>query len=189
MDARKQQAKDAGRRYRLQWTWVRLNRISPHLQRAVLAAEDARFLLHRGVDWQGLKEAVAIDLEAGEFTHGGSTITQQLAKNLYLSTDRSFARKAKEAWIARSLERHLGKRRIFEIYLNVAEWGNGVYGAEAAARHHFGKPAADLTDAEAALLAAILPAPRRYDPLRVTQYIGARQQTILQEMNQVRLPK
>ena len=119
------------------------------------------------------------NLEAGEFRRGGSTITQQLAKNLYLSPERSLLRKAREALITRSLEHELTKPRILELYLNVAEWGHGIFGAEAAARHHFGKSAAELSIEEAALLAAILPSPRRYDPMRVTKYLRNRQQHIL----------
>ena len=119
------------------------------------------------------------------FRSGGSTITQQLAKNLYLSTERSLLRKAREALITRSLEHHLTKERILELYLNVAEWGNGVYGAEAAAHHHFGKSAQDLTADEAAWLAAILPSPRRYDPLRKTAFLSKRHERILRSMNKI----
>jgi monofunctional biosynthetic peptidoglycan transglycosylase len=116
---------------------------------------------------------------------GGSTITQQLAKNLYLSSERSLLRKAREALITRSLEHRLSKERILELYLNVAEWGRGVYGAEAAARHHFGKSAADLTADEAAWLAAILPSPQRYDPIRKTSALTRRHQRILRWMDKV----
>ncbi len=168
-----------------QWTWVPLSRMSRHLQHAAIAAEDASFFIHEGFDWEGIKDAAIHNLEAGEMTRGGSTITQQLAKNLYLSTERSLIRKAREALITRSLEHHLTKERILELYLNVAEWGNGVYGAEAAARHHFGKSAQDLTAEEAAWLAAILPSPRRYDPLRKTAFLNKRQQRILKSMNRI----
>jgi len=161
------------------WIWVPLSRISPHLQRAVIVAEDATFFQHEGFDWEGIKEAAAKNLEVGRLKKGGSTITQQVAKNLYLSSEKTFLRKAQEAMIARSLEHHLTKKRILEIYLNIAEWGRGVYGAEAAARHHFGKSAGELTAEEAALLAAMLPAPRAYDPLRITRYLSLRQQQIL----------
>lgn len=168
-----------------QWTWVPLSRISRHLQHAVVAAEDASFFIHEGFDWEGIKDAAIHNLEAGELKRGGSTITQQLAKNLYLSTERSLVRKAREALITRSLEHHLTKERILELYLNVAEWGNGVYGAEAAARHHFGKSALDLTAEESAWLAAILPSPRRYDPLRKTAALSHRYERILHRMKQV----
>jgi monofunctional glycosyltransferase len=179
MDHRQTQAKEQGRAAPRQWMWVPLSRISPHLRRAVVAAEDASFFNHEGFDWEGMKEAAKYNLEAGEFKRGGSTITQQLAKNLYLSSERSLFRKAREALITRSLEQHLTKKRILELYLNVAEWGQGIYGAEAAARHHFGKPSSDLTADEAAWLAAMLPSPRRYDPLRKTTFLTRRHERIL----------
>jgi monofunctional biosynthetic peptidoglycan transglycosylase len=150
----------------------------------VVAAEDASFFTHEGFDWEGIKDAALYDLEKGELKRGGSTITQQLAKNLYLSSERSLFRKAREALITRALEQQLSKDRILELYLNVAEWGNGVYGAEAAARHHFKKPAKDLTMEEAAWLAAILPSPRRYDPLRMTTALTRRHERILRRMHQ-----
>ena len=121
-------------------------------------------------------------------TRGGSTITQQLAKNLYLSSERSLWRKAREALITRTLEHRLTKERILELYLNVVEWGRGIYGAEAAARHHFGKSAADLTAVEAAWLAAILPSPQRYDPIRKTAALTRRHQRILRWMPKVSTP-
>lgn len=164
------------------WVWVPLSRISSHLQRAVIVSEDASFYTHEGFDWKGIREAAEKDLETGRLQKGGSTITQQLAKNLYLSSEKTLLRKANEALIARSLERHLTKKRILEIYLNVVEWGHGVYGAEAAARHHFRKSARELTSEESALLAAILPAPRLHDPLKTTRYLSVRQQQILRRM-------
>ena len=172
-----------GPRMKPEWVWVSLTKISPHLQRAVIVAEDASFFQHEGFDWEGIKHAARKDFEAVAFKKGGSTITQQLAKNLYLSTEKTFLRKAKEALITRELEHQLTKQRILELYLNVAEWGRGVYGAEAAARHHFGKSAFELTPPEAALLAAILPAPGHYDPLRETRYLAVRRQQILRWMN------
>ena len=178
MQARAKESPAVGR----EWQWVPLSRISPNLIRAVLAAEDASFFQHEGFDWQGIEHAALKNLRSRSLARGGSTITQQLAKNLYLSSEKSLLRKANEALITRLLEHHLAKRRILEIYLNVVEWGNGVYGAEAAARHHFGKSAADLTAAESALLAAILPAPRSYDPLRTTRYLLVRQQQIMRWM-------
>ncbi|NJL16159.1 MAG: monofunctional biosynthetic peptidoglycan transglycosylase [Nitrospira sp.] len=165
------------------WVWVPLSRISPHLRHAVVAAEDASFFTHEGFDWEGIHAAALYNLEAGEMKRGGSTITQQLAKNLYLSSERSLLRKAREALITRSLEQHLTKKRILELYLNVAEWGKGVYGAEAAARHHFGKPSRDLTADEAAWLAAMLPSPRRYDPMRKTTFLTRRHERILKWVN------
>ncbi len=162
--------------------WVPLSRISPHLKRAVVVAEDARFYSHEGFDWEGMRVALMRNWKKGELYRGGSTITQQLAKNLYLSPQKSIFRKLREAMIARELERHLSKGRILEIYLNVVEWGNHVYGAEAAARHHFYKSAAHLTREESALLAAMLPSPRQYDPLRVTRFLEKRQRFILRYM-------
>ena len=179
IETRHAQATEQGRAIGRHWTWVPLSRISPSLRHAVVAAEDSSFFTHEGFDWEGIKQAAKYNLEAGELKRGGSTITQQLAKNLYLSSERSLLRKAREALITRSLEQHLTKERILELYLNVAEWGKGVYGAEAAARHHFKKPARDLTADEAAWLAAILPSPRRYDPLRKTTFLTRRHNRIL----------
>lgn len=180
MEARRAQAQ--GRKIERQWVWVPLSRISPHLRQAVVVAEDASFFTHEGFDWEGIKDAARYNLEAGKLKRGGSTITQQLAKNLYLSSERSLLRKAREALITRSLEHHLTKERIFELYLNVAEWGQGVYGAEAAARHHFKKSSRDLSAGEAAWLAAILPSPRRYDPLRKTTALTRRHDRILKRI-------
>ena len=188
IDSRQAAARKQGRPLARAWTWVPLSRISPHLSRAVIAAEDASFFIHEGFDWEGSKDAALHNLEAGEMKRGGSTITQQLAKNLYLSSERSLLRKAREALITRSLEHRLTKARILELYLNVAEWGRGIYGAEAAARHHFSKSAAELTAEEAAWLAAVLPSPQRYDPLRHTAALARRQQRILRSMQHVPAP-
>jgi len=187
IQARTDEARGQGRPFPLRWTWVPLGRISPHLQTAVVVAEDASFFSHEGFDWTGIQEATLRNIKAGRLHRGGSTITQQLAKNLYLSSEKNLLRKAHEALLTRSLERHLSKRRILELYLNVAEWGNGVFGAEAAAQHHFGKPARALTPEEAALLAAMLPSPRAYDPLRTTRYLTVRQQQILRWMGRSRI--
>jgi monofunctional biosynthetic peptidoglycan transglycosylase len=189
MEARQEQAEASGMRLGRHWIWAPMSRISPHLRRAVVAAEDASFFTHEGFDWEGMKDAALYDLEQGALKRGGSTITQQLAKNLYLSSERSIFRKAQEALITRSLEQHLTKERILELYLNVAEWGTGVYGAEAAARHHFRKPASELTEDEAAWLAAILPSPRRYDPLRKTTSLARRQERVLHRMSQSARPQ
>jgi monofunctional biosynthetic peptidoglycan transglycosylase len=185
MEARQEQDDASGMRLGRHWIWVPISRISPHLRRAVVAAEDASFFTHEGFDWEGMKDAALYNLEQGALKRGGSTITQQLAKNLYLSSERSIFRKAQEALITRSLEHHLTKGRILELYLNVAEWGTGVYGAEAAARHHFGKSASELTEDEAAWLAAILPSPRRYDPLRKTTSLARRHERVLHRMSQI----
>lgn len=184
MEHRLAKAVEKGTPLPRQWIWTPLSHISPHLQRAVIVAEDASFFGHEGFDWEGIRDAALYNLEAGEMKRGGSTITQQLAKNLYLSSERSLFRKAREALITRSLEHHLPKKRILELYLNVAEWGHGVYGAEAAARHHFDKSADELTEEEAAWLAAILPSPQRYDPIRQTPFLTRRQQRILRWMEQ-----
>ena len=182
MQTRAAEATARGKPETPQWVWVPLSRISPHLRRAVIVAEDAAFYSHEGFDWQGIRDAAVRNLEAGKLKRGGSTLTQQLAKNLYLSSEKRLLRKLNEALITRELERHLSKKRILELYLNVAEWGRGVYGAEAAARHHFGKSARDLSPEEAALLAAILPNPRPHDPLNVTPYLVKRRQWILRWM-------
>ena len=184
MESRETEAEARGARLGRHWVWVPLSRVSPHLRRAVVAAEDASFFTHEGFDWEGMKDAALYDLEQGALKRGGSTITQQLAKNLYLSSERSIFRKAQEALITRLLEHHLSKDRILELYLNVAEWGTGVYGAEAAARHHFRKSANELTEEDAAWLAAILPSPRRYDPLRKTTSLVRRYERVLHRMSQ-----
>ncbi len=147
----------------LRHQWVPYERISTHLKRAVVAAEDDRFLDHDGFDWEGIERALERNAERGRVTAGGSTISQQLAKNLFLSSSRSWLRKGQEAAITMMIEATWDKRRILEVYLNVAEWGNGVFGAEAAARHYYGRPAASLGPAEAARLAVMLPNPRRYE--------------------------
>jgi monofunctional biosynthetic peptidoglycan transglycosylase len=153
-----------------------------HLKRAVVVAEDARFVAHDGFDWEAIQEAMAKNQREGRVVAGASTITQQLAKNLFLSGERSWLRKGQEAIITWMLENTMTKRRILELYLNVAEWGDGVFGAEAAARHHFGVSAAALDAGQAAWLAAILPSPRRYARGRTTPYIDGRVAHILTRM-------
>jgi monofunctional biosynthetic peptidoglycan transglycosylase len=183
IEARRAEADEKGRPFILSWTWTPLGRISPHLQRAVIVAEDASFYQHYGFDWEGLQEAFTHNWEQGKLRRGGSTITQQLAKNLYLSSEKTLLRKAREALIAWEIERCLPKQRILELYLNVAEWGHGVFGAEEAARHHFEKSADELTEDEAALLAALLPSPRRHDPIQHPSVLVKRQQEILYWMH------
>ena len=173
---------------RLQHTWVPYRRVSEHLKRAVVAAEDARFLDHEGFDWDAIQKAMQKNERRGKVVAGASTISQQLAKNLFLSGSRSWLRKGQEAAITWMMERTLSKRRILELYLNLAEWGDGVFGAEAAARHHFGIPAAALTADQAAYLAAILPSPRRYDRGRETPYIAGRMVTISSRMTAAQIP-
>lgn len=207
IDTRISEAEARAERPRREQTWVPLDRISTNLQRAVIAAEDTNFTTHRGFDYQaiqkafeqGQREAAKEAKREGEdddwipnlpeFKRGGSTISQQLAKNLYLSSQRSFVRKGQEAVITLFLERLLSKRRILEIYLNVIEWGDGIYGAEAAAQRYFHKPAASLSSNEAAFLAAMIPNPRTvFNPQVNPRRVGRRQRIILRGMPYVRLP-
>jgi monofunctional biosynthetic peptidoglycan transglycosylase len=173
---------------RLAHRWVPYNRISSHLKRAVIAAEDDKFVDHAGFDWEAVQKAHEKNQQEGEIVWGASTISQQLAKNLFLPSHRTWWRKAQEAVITAMLEAVLTKRRILEIYLNVVEWGDGVYGAEAAARYHFGVPAAALAPAQAARLAVMLPSPRSYPPGRDTLYLQKRTGTILARMQYARVP-
>lgn len=169
--------------------WVPYERISVSLKRAVMASEDSRFLGHDGFDWEGMHQAWERNLKKKRIVAGGSTISQQLAKNLFLSGKRTPWRKAEEAVITVMLEKLMDKRRIYEIYLNVIEWGDGVFGAEAAARHYFRKPASALTPREAARLAAMVPNPRFYDEHRSTRYLERRTRTIQKRMLYVRPPR
>jgi monofunctional glycosyltransferase len=175
-------------RAKLRHQWVPYQRISGHLKRAVVAAEDAKFADHGGFDWDGIQKAYEKNLREGEIVAGGSTITQQLAKNLFFSGERAWWRKAQEAVVAVMLETVMSKRRILEIYLNVIEWGDGVFGAEAAARYHYGTTAAALSPEQAARLAAVVPSPRRYGPGSNTAYLQRRTQTILARMNGAAIP-
>jgi len=172
----------------LRHQWVPYSRISVHLKRAIVAAEDAKFLDHEGFDWEAIQKAYEKNLKKGRVVAGGSTISQQLAKNLFLSGERTWWRKAQEAMITVMIETILSKRRILEIYLNVIEWGNGVFGAEAAARYHFGITAAALGPEQAARLAAMVPSPRRYVPGRETAYLQRRVEIIQSRMNAAQLP-
>jgi monofunctional biosynthetic peptidoglycan transglycosylase len=173
---------------KLRHQWVTYRNISIHLKRAVVAAEDASFVEHKGFDWKGIRFAMEKNLREGEVVAGGSTITQQLAKNLFLSGDRAWWRKAQEAVITVMIELLMDKRRILEIYLNVIEWGESVFGAEAAARYHFGVRASDLTPEQAARLAAMVPSPRRYSAGQTTAYLQRRTATLLARMNAVQVP-
>jgi monofunctional biosynthetic peptidoglycan transglycosylase len=165
MEMRAREARAEGRKPRRYQAWVPIRFISANLKNAVLIAEDAAFFQHEGLDYDEIREAIKINADKLEFARGASTITQQLAKNLYLSPSRNPFRKLKEVFLTFSLERHLTKRRIFEIYLNVIEWGDGIYGAEAAARHYYGKSCSELSETEAAALAAVIINPRRYSPI------------------------
>lgn len=170
-------------------SWRPLSGISSHLQRAVVAAEDSGFVDHEGVEWEALADAADRNAQAGRVKAGGSTLTMQLAKNLYLSGERSYLRKAQELVLALQIEATHDKRRILELYLNVAEWGEGIFGAEAAARHYFGVSAARLSPAQAAWLAAILPSPRRYDRQRGAAWPQRKAQILLRRMPQVEIPR
>ena len=172
----------------LQHRWVPYNRISNHLKRAIIASEDANFSGHEGVDWAALQKAYEKNRKKGHVVAGGSTITQQLAKNLFLSGERSYVRKAQEVVITYMLEFWMEKERILEIYLNSVEWGVGVFGAEAAARHYYGVSAASLTSYQAARLAVMLPNPRYYDVNRGSSYLARRTDLILRRMNSATLP-
>jgi monofunctional biosynthetic peptidoglycan transglycosylase len=164
IDLRRDRAAADGKPWKLDWRWRPLGKISRYLRAAVIYAEDARFYSHEGVDWDAIESALDKNLATGGFSVGGSTITQQLAKNLYLSPSRSLLRKAREMLIAFSLEEHLTKQRILELYLNIAEWGDGVFGAEAASRKWFGHSAQSLSPSEAARLAIALPNPFTRNP-------------------------
>jgi monofunctional biosynthetic peptidoglycan transglycosylase len=173
---------------RLQYVWVPYQRISVQLKRAMIAAEDARFVEHEGFDWEGIQHAIDKNLKKGRVVAGGSTISQQLAKNLFLSGERSYWRKGEEALITVMLEAILDKRRIFEIYLNVIEWGSGVFGSEAAARHYYGTSAAQLAAEPAARLAAMTPNPRRYERNPGSKVLARRIPIIMAGMPSAELP-
>jgi monofunctional glycosyltransferase len=173
---------------KLQHKWVPYNRISGNLKRAIIASEDSNFSEHEGVDWDALQRAYEKNSKKGKVVAGGSTITQQLAKNLFLSGDRSYLRKAQEFVITFMLEFWMDKERIFEIYLNVVEFGSGVFGAEAAAQHYYGVSAAQLGAAQAAKLAVMLPNPRFFDAHRGSGYLARRTGLILRRMGSAELP-
>jgi len=207
IDTRIREAEAKGQQPKREQTWISLDRISPNLQRAVLAGEDTNFLTHHGFDYEAIQKAfeqaqreAAREAKAEgehddwlpnlpEFKRGGSTISQQLAKNLYLSSQRSLLRKAQEAALTIMLERTLTKRRILEIYLNVIEWGDGIYGAEAASQHYFHKPASALSWNEAAFLSAMIPNPRTvFNPQVNPRRVARRQRIILRGMPYIKLP-
>jgi monofunctional glycosyltransferase len=173
---------------KLQHKWVPYNRISGNLKRAIIASEDSNFSEHEGVDWDALQRAYEKNSKKGKVVAGGSTITQQLAKNLFLSGDRSYLRKAQEFVITFMLEFWMDKERIFEIYLNVVEFGSGVFGAEAAAQHYYGVSAAQLGASQAAKLAVMLPNPRFFDAHRGSGYLARRTGLILRRMGSAELP-
>ena len=172
----------------LRHRWVSYAQISPNLKRALIASEDAKFLDHDGFDWEGIQNAWEKNLKKGRIVAGGSTISQQLAKNLFLSSKRTPWRKGEEALITLMLEGCMDKRRIFEIYLNVIEWGNGVFGAEAAARHYFKTSAANLSPAQAAKLAAMVPNPRYFDKARNDRKLLRKARIIQRRMGYADIP-
>ena len=172
----------------LRHKWVPYARISIHLKRALIAAEDAKFLDHDGFDWEAIQNAYEKNLRKGKVVAGGSTISQQLAKNLFLSGRRTPWRKAEEALITIMIENVMSKQRIFEIYLNIIEWGNGVFGAEAASRYYYRTSAANLDRTQAARLAAMVPRPRFYDKVRSSPMLERRTDIILDRMHQVQVP-
>jgi monofunctional biosynthetic peptidoglycan transglycosylase len=173
----------------LRHQWVDYARISRNLKRAVIAAEDSRFLEHEGFDWDGIEKAVEKNLKKGRIVAGGSTISQQLAKNLFLSASRNPLRKVQEAIITVMIEQLWSKRRILEVYLNVIEWGNGIYGAEAASRRYFKSSSANLGASQAASLAAMIPNPRYYEKHRKSRALLRRQSIIAARMHMVAVPK
>jgi len=188
MELRAAEAAREGRRVRHVQRWVPYRRISQPLKRAVLVAEDAAFWDHEGIDMEQIRESMRVNWEQGRATRGASTITQQLAKNLYLSPTRDPLRKLRELIIARRLEAALPKARIFEIYLNVIEWGDGIWGADAAARTYFGVPASEVNAEQAALLAGAIINPRALNPARPTARLYRRQRLILSRMGEVTPP-
>lgn len=172
----------------LRHKWVEYRKISTNLKRAVIAAEDSTFIAHEGFDWDGIQKAYEKNLKERKIVAGGSTISQQLAKNLFLSTKRTPWRKLEEAMITLMLEKMLSKRRIYEIYLNVIEWGNGIFGAEAAAKHYFKSSAANLTSWQAARMAAMIPNPRFYDGHQGARGLSRRTVVIQARMHLVAIP-
>jgi monofunctional biosynthetic peptidoglycan transglycosylase len=188
MDQRLAALREKNPKAMLRHRFVPYERISPDLKRAVVAAEDARFLDHEGFDWEAIAQAHTKNERRGRIVAGASTISQQLAKNLFLSGERSWFRKAQEALITWMIEATMSKRRILELYLNYAEWGEGIFGAEAAAQHHFGVPSSALGAEQSAYLAAILPSPRRYVRGRTTPYVEGRASTILFRATSAHIP-
>lgn len=171
MKYRIKQWEKEGKNIKISKIWIPLNRISPYLVKAVLISEDDKFYRHSGFDIEGIKKAIEKDLKEKKFKYGGSTITQQLAKNLYLNPTKNPVRKIQEAIITWRIEKTLSKKRILEIYLNIAEWGQGIFGAEAASRYYFGKSASGLTPMEAARLASVLPNPIKYSPVKSSKFV------------------
>lgn len=173
---------------KLQQTWVSYGFISPNLKRALIAAEDSKFMQHNGFDLDGIQKAFAKNEKRGRIAAGGSTITQQLAKNLFLWPEKSFIRKGEEALITLMIESTWSKRRILEVYMNEIEWGTGIFGAEAASRHYFGISANELNEYQAAMLASMVPSPQYYDRKGETEGLARQTEVILERMNKVATP-
>jgi monofunctional biosynthetic peptidoglycan transglycosylase len=188
MQSRLQLMQQQDPKAKLRHNWVAYSKVSLNLKRALVAAEDANFMEHEGFDWDAIQRAYARNLKKGRVVAGGSTISQQLAKNLFLSGRRTALRKLQEALITVMIEAVMSKRRIFEIYLNIIEWGDGVFGAEAASHHYFKKSAANLDAWDAAYLAAMVPNPRYYDRNRNTAYLQSKTNLILGRMPGAEVP-
>ncbi|MEW6375550.1 MAG: monofunctional biosynthetic peptidoglycan transglycosylase [Thermodesulfobacteriota bacterium] len=171
MEYRERESKEKGKKYRIHQVWVPLSNISHYLIKAVLIAEDDNFWRHEGFDYEAIQKAIEKDIKVRRFKFGGSTISQQLARNLYLSPAKNPFRKIREAILTWRMERALPKRRILELYLNVVEWGEGIFGVEAASKHYYGKPSSELTPQEAVRLVSVLPNPRKYNPTGDQRYV------------------
>jgi monofunctional biosynthetic peptidoglycan transglycosylase len=182
MEYREEEWQRQGKKKKIIQRWVPLSQISPYAIKAVIIAEDDKFWTHEGFDYDAIQKAIEKDIKKKKFAIGGSTISQQLAKNLYLSPSKNPIRKIKEAIITWRMENNLSKKRIIELYLNVAEWGDGLFGIEAAARSYFGKPASALTAREAARLASVLPNPRKFNPTGTSRFVEHRSERIYQIM-------
>jgi monofunctional glycosyltransferase len=182
MEYREEEWEKQGKKKKINQQWVSLPQISPYVIKAVIIAEDDKFWSHEGFDFNAMQKAIERDIKNKKFKFGGSTISQQLAKNLYLSPSKNPIRKIKEAILTWRLERHLSKKRIIELYLNVAEWGEALFGIESAAHHYYDKPASALTAIEAAKLASVLPNPRKYNPTGTSKYVENRSDRIYQVM-------
>jgi len=188
MDDRLEAMQSKNPKAKLQHNWVEYRNISDHLKRALIASEDAKFVDHEGFDWDGIQKAYEKNMARGKIVAGGSTISQQLAKNLFLSTKRTPWRKGEETIITLMLEAMMGKERIFDIYLNTIEWGNGIFGAEAAARHYYQISASQLSVEQAAKLAAMVPNPRYYDKHREARGLLRKTEIILSKMDNADIP-
>ena len=182
MEYREQEWQSQGKKKKIICQWIPLTQVSPYVVKAVIIAEDDKFWTHEGFDYDAIQKAIEKDIKKKKFVIGGSTISQQLAKNLYLTPSKNPLRKIKEAVLTWRIERNLSKKRIIELYLNAAEWGDGLFGICAAAQSHFGKPASELTAKESARLASVLPNPRRFNPAGDSRYVENRSEKIYEIM-------